>query len=180
MTSNSVPLRYRRAKEQDLPQIQALEAANYPTDEAASYEMLVYRCTRANDFFDVVEVLGDVPQETGAIIGYICGTLTKAECITHESMSVHEPQGSLLCIHSVVIDSQYRHQNIGTALLRQYLSRIRSQPSKVRGIQLIAKSALSSFYQKSGFYVRRESAIVHGADPWLEFHLAQSNLDLHE
>lgn len=36
-----------------------------------------------------------------AIVGYICGTLSAAGKLTHESMSRHDPEGDMLCIHSV-------------------------------------------------------------------------------
>ena len=34
-------------------------------------------------------------------MGYICGTLSAAEKLTHESMSRHDPEGDMLCMHSV-------------------------------------------------------------------------------
>ena len=35
------------------------------------------------------------------IVGFICGTLTAAERLTHHSMQHHEKEGRTLCIHSV-------------------------------------------------------------------------------
>lgn len=35
------------------------------------------------------------------IVGYICGTLTAAESLTHDSLQKHDPVGEMLCIHSV-------------------------------------------------------------------------------
>ncbi len=35
-----------------------------------------------------------------AIVGYICGTLSKADKLTHDSMQTHEAEGEMLCIHS--------------------------------------------------------------------------------
>ncbi len=36
------------------------------------------------------------------IVGFICGTLTTAERLTHHSMQHHEKDGQTLCIHSVL------------------------------------------------------------------------------
>ncbi len=35
------------------------------------------------------------------VVGFICGTLTAAERLTHRSMQHHEKEGRTLCIHSV-------------------------------------------------------------------------------
>lgn len=35
------------------------------------------------------------------IVGFVCGTLTAAERLTHHSMQHHEKEGHTLCIHSV-------------------------------------------------------------------------------
>lgn len=38
-----------------------------------------------------------------ALVGYDCGTLVAAPPLTHATMSAHDPDGSLLCIHSVCV-----------------------------------------------------------------------------
>ena len=44
-----------------------------------------------------------------AIVGYICGTLTAADSLTHECMQSNDPEGNLLCIHSVRTDLSPLH-----------------------------------------------------------------------
>lgn len=35
------------------------------------------------------------------LVGFVCGTLTKADRLTHESMQQHDMEDTTLCIHSV-------------------------------------------------------------------------------
>ena len=61
--------------------------------------------------------------EPGAdeIVSYVCGTLTTAAALTHDSMSKHELEGTTLCIHSVVTEGGHRRKHIGTRTLRAYM-----------------------------------------------------------
>jgi hypothetical protein len=45
---------------------------------------------------------------------YVCGTCSSSSSLTHESMSTHEPDGRLLCIHSVAVQQQHRRQGIAS------------------------------------------------------------------
>jgi hypothetical protein len=73
-----------------VPAAVPLQAAGYPPDEAASRERLQYRLEHAGgQFLAAVE-----PAAEGlTILGFVCGTLSSAECLTHESMGTHEPDG---------------------------------------------------------------------------------------
>ena len=55
------------------------------------------------------------------LVGYVCGTLTNSAELTHESMGSHEPEGSLLCVHSVCVDKDHRRGGIAKRLLAAYL-----------------------------------------------------------
>ena len=72
------------------PLVPLLQAAGYPPDEAASRERLQYRLEHAGgQFLAAVE-----PAAEGlSIVGFVCGTLSSADCLTHESMGKHEPDG---------------------------------------------------------------------------------------
>lgn len=59
--------------------------------------------------------------DDGAIVGFTCGTQTASSVLTHESMSTHDPEGTLLCIHSVVIEEGRRRKGVATKMLRAYL-----------------------------------------------------------
>ena len=105
---------------EDVPVVSEMEKNSYPPDEAASPENLTYRQANAGDFF----LVGLKPNETTGedeIVSYVCGTLTSADVLTHDSMSTHEPTGKTLCVHSVVTEGGHRRTKIGTKTLRAYM-----------------------------------------------------------
>ena len=82
--------RYARVPASDLDAAYAIEAAGYPADEAATREKLDFRLKHAGDYF------WGAYSEHGALLGFVCGTLTKAETLTEESMSEHDADGPLV------------------------------------------------------------------------------------
>ena len=178
---------YRNVCPTDLPAIYALEKASYPSDEAASRSQLQYRQHHAAAFFRcaikvdiaseeknegiVVEKNVDSLRGMGEIIGYV--TATRCHQFTEESMKVHHPNGSLLAIHSVVVDENYRRQGTGLAMLKEYIETLRKM-DMVHGIKkvvLLSKMEKVPFYIQAGFKVMGESKIVHGDDKWYDCEL---------
>lgn len=82
-------------------------------------------------------------------------------------MEKHEPHGTTLIIHSVVIHPKYRRQGLATAMLTFYLERMKEN-LRISRIFIIAKGNLLGFYTSVGFKVLRLSPVVHGKDPWFE------------
>ena len=138
----------------------ALEAASYPADEAASLEKLQLRAEQAGDFFWGVT-------ESGSLQSFVCGTLTCSDTLTEESMSVHDPEGTTLCIHSVVVAEKLRRRGLGCAMLKAYVKQV-SEHTSVRAILLMCKKPLIPFYADASFALVGQSDVVHGADPWFE------------
>lgn len=56
--------------------------------------------------------------EQDVIVGFVCGTCSRESRLTHASMSTHEPDGVLLCVHSVVVRGDLRRQGIATRMLK--------------------------------------------------------------
>ena len=57
--------------------------------------------------------------ERGAeLVGYVNGTLTSSASLTHDSMEKHEPSGTMLCIHSVVVPERFRRDKVATNMLK--------------------------------------------------------------
>ena len=137
----------------------AIETASYPADEAADEEKLALRIAQAPEYFWGA-FAGDV------LRGFVCGTLTTATDLTDESMSMHEPTGETLCIHSVVVDAEHRRQGLATWMLRSYIERV-SELGVPKRIVLICKEYLLGFYESCGFVNRGPSDVVHGQDPWI-------------
>jgi hypothetical protein len=85
-------------------------------------------------------------------------------------METHEPEGSTLIIHSVVIHPKYRRQGLATAMLTYYLERM-CENAQINQIFIIAKGNLLGFYTSVGFKILRLSPVVHGLEPWFEMGL---------
>lgn len=142
----------------------AIEEASYPEDEAATREKLQLRIEQAGDYF------WGVSDDGGELQGFVCGTLTKGDALTEESMSVHEPDGTTLCIHSVVVREADRRRGLGGAMLKAYVAQV-ADHTPVTSILLMCKKPLIGFYEAAGFELLGQSPVVHGADPWYDMRL---------
>ena len=138
---------FRGCQPEDLSMCVSIEAASYPADEAASPDAARYFwCAILNK---------------NALIGFVCAT--RCTKFTHESMSVHDPSGALLAIHSVVVAEAYRRNGIATRMLKNYIQNIlqerkNSRPTK---IVLLAKAHLLTFYVQCGFQVMYVERLLH-------------------
>jgi uncharacterized protein YciI/GNAT superfamily N-acetyltransferase len=168
---------YRSPTVDDIPALFAIESASYPTDEAASLESLTLRLTSALPYFQCAVLSeDDYDTDNDTIIGFCCST--RCDEFEEESMSTHAPNGSLLAIHSVVVQEDYRRGGVATAMLKHYLETIRNRNARVGGsstaansiqsIVLLAKANLLGFYVNCGFQVNRPSPIVHGQELWYD------------
>lgn len=88
---------FRMARVEDLNRIVALEEAGYPEDEAASPQKMDFRVRNAPGLFMCCVTRNDDMDED-VIVGYVCGTLTRAETLTHgeSEMDIHTCIGSIL------------------------------------------------------------------------------------
>ena len=155
-------MKLRRATLADLDPLADLEARSYPDDEAASRETLAYRIENAPACF----WLAEDPQ--GALIGFVCGTLGRDDHLSEASLKEHHPDGSSLCIHSVVIDPDRRRSGLGLRLVAAYLERTTAALPQVERFLLMCKQHLQDFYARNGFQLLGPSAVVHGQDPWFD------------
>ena len=159
-----VPSNFKRVPLSSLDAAFAIEEASYPEDEAATREKLKLRIEEAGGYF------WGVSGEGGELQGFMCGTLTKGDALTEESMSVHEPDGTTLCIHSVVVREADRWRGLGGAMLKAYVAQVAGH-SPVTSILLMCKKPLIEFYSAAGFELLGQSPVVHGADPWFDMKL---------
>ena len=146
-----------------LPAIIALEASSYPDDEAATPDKIEFRLKNANRYFLVCE-------KHDGLVGFVNGTVTKEETLTHHSMSHHDDDGSLLCIHSVVVDPGQRRKGVGTFILKGYVEHIKKLPN-IRAIELLCKENLQAFYENAGFVYLGVSTVEHGSEKWLSMRM---------
>ena len=154
---------YRTARPQDVEGLAALETASYPRDEAASQQILQNRIEWAPD----CTLLAETSDGVG---GFVCGTRSPQDRLTHDSMSAHDPAGSSLCIHSVVVAAVHRRRGFGQTMVAAYVEHARGLGG-VERLLLMSKDHLLEFYRRAGFIWVGPSPIVHGADPWHEMRL---------
>jgi hypothetical protein len=114
---------FRPAELTDLDAVAALEEASYPADEAATRAKLELRLQQASNAFLVAIGPSSTEQQQDSenelrIVGFVCGTCAHGDTLTHASMAQHEPEGRLLCIHSVVVDGALRRRGIATRMLK--------------------------------------------------------------
>lgn len=111
--------------------------------------------------------LGAYDSATSSLLALICSTLTSSRTLSHDTMSQNDPAGTYVAIHSVCVADSQRRKGVALALLKEYLTRLRSD-KKLRGAVLISKENLVKLYEKAGFTLRGESEVVHGKDKWYE------------
>ena len=78
-------------------------------------------------------------------------------------MSVHDPEGSSVCIHAVCVSPDHRHKGIALSLLKEYLARLeraRQEGAKYERVLLITHEAMRGLYDKAGFEFLGKSDVV--------------------
>eukprot|EP00968_Pinguiococcus_pyrenoidosus_P013410 scaffold1220_cov259-Pinguiococcus_pyrenoidosus.AAC.82 len=99
-------LKWRKLRETEVDAAFALETASYPADEAASLDSLQFRQAHAGEYFY------GAFDGSEALRGFVCATVAPGDELTQETMAEHHPDGSTLCIHSVVVASDLRRKGI--------------------------------------------------------------------
>lgn len=153
----SLQMLLRLAELADVEEVANLEMISFPTDEAATKATIRMRISEANDYFRVITDLN------GTLIGFINGTCIVTDKIHHDSMTEHQPDGSILVIHSVTIAPEFRRRSIGSLMLKLYVQQISKQCKHINSILLLSKAYLLSFYTSCGFSVVGLSSVEHGA-----------------
>ncbi|KAJ6551468.1 Mss4-like protein [Mycena capillaripes] len=160
-SSNSEALTFKNVPSEDLEHAIQIEEQGFPPDEAATLEAFRLRQSLAKDLF-----LG--AYQNDKLVGYVCSTLSPDTSLTHDSMSMHVPGSSSICIHSV-------GQGVGLRLLREYIARLetahREKSAPYERVLLITHENLRHFYEKAGFEWLGPSAVVHGSQPWYEMRI---------
>ncbi|CAO3587121.1 unnamed protein product [Absidia cylindrospora] len=161
-----IKLDYSPATLADLDVITDLEARSYTPDEAASKENIRLRIENSQKAAQP-ELLFLVARHVSTIVGFLCTTLADTDLVTEESMSENAPSGKTVCLHSVCVSPEHRHQGIATCLLKHWINMHRTA-HLYRRIALLSRPTLISFYCSVGFQKIGLSPIVHGPEPWID------------
>jgi len=128
---------------------------------------MLFRQAQAGPFF-----LGLFDKNTSELLAFINGTLCASTTLEHDTMSTHDPDGSTLCIHSVVVQPHLRKQGLATSFLRAYIEKVLAEhPYTLLRVRLITKAHNVGLYQRCGFIFLRLSPVVHGQEKWFEMGL---------
>jgi GNAT superfamily N-acetyltransferase len=57
-------------------------------------------------------------------------------------MSLHEPEGKLLCIHSVCVAEEHQRQGVGSRLMTAYVNFVKQGRPDVETMRLLCKEQL--------------------------------------
>ncbi|KAL5521087.1 hypothetical protein ACEPAG_9009 [Sanghuangporus baumii] len=175
--SGSLPptLTFDLVKADEVTDAHHLEISEFQEGEAATLEQFKMRQELAPSLF--LGTFLPPPSETSkrVIIGFVCATRSEPPTLTGESMKKHGPNGSSVCIHGVVVSSQYQRRGIALALLKEYVSRMRRDGSTKR-ILLICHENMRALYEKAGFEYVGPSPVVHGPLPWDEMRVTLDSL----
>jgi len=106
----------------------------------------------------------------GQIIGFVCGTASNEDKLTHESMFVHVYNGRNLNTHSVVVHPDLRRKGIALFMLQKYLQ-MQKEETQLENVFLLCKINLQTLYEKAGFTLVGPSAVHHGQEQWYEMRL---------
>ena len=131
-----------------------LEQASFPLDEAATDESLKLRLIEAPQYFYILK-------KSENIIGFINGTCISGPELHHDSMTTHNPNGSILVIHSVVIKSNERRKHLGIRMIHKYISIMKNRKELIE-IRLLTKPKFIPLYLMAGFAYNGQSSVVHG------------------
>ncbi|KAJ2663952.1 hypothetical protein IW148_002281 [Coemansia sp. RSA 1199] len=143
-----------------------IEAAGYPADEAASLDGMLYRYHNAPHLF-----FGAFTS-SGSIAGYVMSTQSAPPLVTHDSMGTHDPQGTVVCVHSVCVAPEWQRKGLATRLLKLYVDSIReyNRETEVRitRLALLSHKYLLSLYEGAGFTTVGVSSVEHGSEHWYD------------
>ena len=142
------------ASDADRAFILELEQASFPLDEAATDESLKLRLAEAPHYFYILK-------KSENIIGFINGTCISGPELHHDSMTTHNPNGSILVIHSVVIKSTERRKHLGIRMIHKYISIMKNR-KELNEIRLLTKPKFIPLYLIAGFEFIGSSSVVHG------------------
>ncbi|KAJ1997852.1 hypothetical protein GGI04_005247, partial [Coemansia thaxteri] len=142
-----------------------LEAAGYSEDEGASLESMLYRYRNAQHLF-----LGAFDLQT-TLVGYIMSTQVAAPLVTHDSMSVHDPQGTTVCVHSVCVGPQWQRRGVAQRLLEEYTELVRKynqecmssadMEERISRIAMLSRADLVQLYERAGYHCLGPSTVIH-------------------
>jgi len=155
----------RTASMADLAALTAIEAACFPTAEAATEQDFAKRLAVYPEHFWLLE-------NEGEVISFVNGMVTDEAELRDEmyaDASLHNPGGAWQMIFGVNTLPQYRRQGLAEQVLRHVIADAKEQGRK--GCVLTCKEQLVHYYAKLGFVNEGVSGSTHGGVVWYAMRL---------
>ena len=156
----------RTAAMADLAAVTAVEAACFPTAEAATEKDFADRLAVYPDHFWLLE------EEDGTLVSFVNGLVTDEPILRDEmyaDASFHNEGGAWQMIFGVNTLPAYRKRGLAGQVLERVIAGARAQGRK--GCVLTCKDKLIHYYEKFGFQNEGVSESVHGGVVWYDMRL---------
>ena len=158
-------MQIRTATMKDLAAVTAVEAACFPSNEAAQEKDFAARLAVYPNHFWLLE-------EDGRLLSFVNGMVTDEPTIRDEMFadaSLHDPNGAWQAIFGVNTLPDHRRRGLAGQVLRQVIADAKAAGR--RGCILTCKDALIHYYAAFGFRTLGVSASVHGGAVWYDMTL---------
>ncbi len=184
-------MKIRHATLDDAAAITAVEAACFPTAEAASESEVRERLAAYPTHFwlmvDDDPATNSVPASDGVesgdrrdatavcdgrLVAFVNGFVTDEADLTdemYEDASMHDEHGAWQMIFGVDTAPEYRHHGYASMLLRAAIEDARTAGRA--GLVLTCKDRLIGFYERLGFVNEGVSGSTHGDVTWYQMRL---------
>ena len=155
----------RTAALADLPAVTAVEAACFPTPEAATEADFAARLAVYPNHFWLME-------DNSTLVSFVNGLVTDEPHLRDEMYAdagFHNENGAWQMIFGVNTLPEYRRRGMAEQVLRQVITDAKAQGRK--GCVLTCKDKLLHYYGKLGFVNEGVSQSTHGGVVWYEMRL---------
>ena len=159
-------LTLRHAGDADAPRCGEIEAACFPSEQAASPAAIRARIAA----YPGHVLLGEA---AGRVVGYAMGPVIDRRTIQDEMFAdtaCHNPEGAWQSVFSLAVDPACRRLGYGRALLNGLIDQARREGR--RGVVLTCRAHKIAYYESFGFVNEGVSGSVHGGAVWYDMTLA--------
>ncbi len=153
---------FRLATPSDTERCFSIEISAYEGDEAATLEKIATRIAQYPAGFLVMELNG---QPVGFVNSGCAHQVVMADEAFKELVG-HDPDAPNVVIMSVVIDPAFQGQGLSTALIDEFIARVRRSGKKT--VHLMCKERHVGLYRRFGFRYVKPSPSDHGGMAWHE------------
>ena len=153
-------MKIREANIDDLNEIIKIESICFPSEEAASEDVIKERFSTFSENFLVAV-------EDNKIVGFINGCTTDKASLPdklYHDVKLHYPNGKFQTVFGLDVLPQYRNKGVASQLLKSFIELSKKRGKS--GMVLTCKDYLVHYYEKFGFQHEGVSNSSHGGAKW--------------